>query len=73
MAFIVKASNMENESGINTEQEFIEFMSSTIKGVKNEYTSDDIRGKRNRQINQPTQSQSKRRIADSGSKETTPF
>ena len=42
-------------------------------GVKNEHSDNDTRGKRNREINQPTQSQSKRCIADSGSKEAPPF
>jgi hypothetical protein len=73
MAFIVKAKSMENESGMITEQEFIEFMSLQILGVKNERSDNDIRTKRNGQNNKPSQHGSSKNIANPSDTEATPF
>ena len=42
-------------------------------GVKNEHSDNGTRNIRNGQINQPTQHESSRNIANSSGKETTPF
>ena len=42
-------------------------------GVKNEHSDNGTRNIRNREINKPTQYESSRYIANSSSKEATPF
>jgi hypothetical protein len=75
MEFIPKVNSMENDSGMITEQEFIEFMSLQILGVKNEHRNNGIRSERNGQINKPTQHEPKRNAIDSSNQEasTVPF
>lgn len=63
------------QAQIEQEQQEYELFIHELKtlGVKNEHSDNGIRNIRNGQINQPTQHEPSRNIADTGSKEAPPF
>lgn len=64
----------DRELQINHEEyDFFEFNELMNKGVKNEHSDNVTRNIRNWKINQPTQHESSRNIADSSGEEAAPF